>query len=117
MSGEAYPNTRKYDRVAITLEVNYKTELDFLNSYTRNISAGGMFIRTIYPLPEGTELNIKFAIPEIKADFSILAKVVWAAKPESGSNQEESGMGINFINMSKEKSKILQDYIDSKKMG
>ncbi len=117
MSGEAYPLRREYDRIPITLEVNYNTELDFLNSYTRNISAGGMFIRTIYPLPEGTELNIKFAIPEIKADFSLVAKVVWAAKPENGSDQEESGMGINFINMNKEKSKILQDYLESKKKG
>lgn len=117
MSGEAYPLNRKYDRVAITLEVNYNTEMDFLNSYTRNISAGGMFIRTIYPLPEGTELNMKFAIPEIKADFSVVAKVVWAAKPESGSDPEESGMGINFMNMNEKKSKILQDYLESKKKG
>ncbi|MDT8316624.1 MAG: TIGR02266 family protein [bacterium] len=117
MSGEAYPIRRKYDRVTITLEVNYNTDMDFLNSYTRNIGVGGMFIRTIYPLPEGTELNIKFAIPEIKADFSLLAKVVWSAKPETGGIQEESGMGINFINMSKEKSKILQHYLESKKKG
>ena len=117
MSGEAYPLNRKYDRVGITLEVNYNTEMDFLNAYTRNISAGGMFIRTMYPLPEGTELNMKFAIPEIKADFSVIAKVVWAAKPENGSDPEESGMGINFMNMNEEKSKILQDYLESKKKG
>ena len=115
MSGEAYPVKRKYDRIPITLEVNYNTDMDFLNSYTRNISAGGMFIRTIYPLPEGTELNIKFAIPEIKADFSLIAKVVWAAKPQIGSAAEESGMGISFVNISKEKSKILQNYLESKR--
>ena len=114
MSGEAFPSRRKYDRVPITLEVNYNTEMDFLNSYTRDVSAGGMFVRTIYPLPEGTELNVKFAIPEIKADFSLVAKVVWAAKPEIGSSNEESGMGISFVNITKEKSKILQDYLEGK---
>lgn len=109
---QASPQLRKSDRLPITLEVNYRTELEFLNSTTRNISVGGMFIRTFYPLPEGTELNIRFAIPEIKIDFSVTAKVVWAVVVKD--NEDESGMGINFLNMPEEKSKIIKAYIEDK---
>ena len=109
---QAFPSARKSERLPITLEVNYNTELDFLNSMTKNISAGGMFIRTYYPLPEGTELNIRFTLPEIEVDFSVIAKVVWSAVTRD--NESESGMGIDFLKMSKEKAKIIQAYIDGK---
>lgn len=109
---QAFPAQRNSDRLPITLEVNFKTELEFLNCKTKNISAGGMFIRTFYPLPEGTELNVRFSIPEIEIDFSVIAKVVWSAVVRE--NENESGMGINFMNMSKEKSTILKSYIEEK---
>lgn len=112
---QAYPARRQSDRLPITLEVNYKTELEFLNCKTKNISAGGMFIRTFYPLPEGTELNVRFTIPEIELDFSVIAKVVWSAVVKE--HESESGMGINFMNMSQEKSKILKSYIEEKLGG
>jgi len=114
MSGEAYPVKRKYERIPITLEVNYNTEMEFLNATTKNIGAGGMFIRTLYPLPEGTELNIKFAIPEIPLEFSVAAKVVWAASGRETGASGEPGMGINFLNLNAEKSRKLQSYIESK---
>ena len=114
MSGEAYPTKRQHDRLPITLEVNYNTEMEFLNSSTRNICVGGMFIHTMYPLPEGTEMNVRFAIPEISMEFSSAAKVVWAAIPSRGDDAGESGMGINFINLSEEKCKKLQEFIESK---
>jgi len=109
---QAFPSARNTERVPITLEVNYKTDLDFLNSTTKNLSLGGMFIRTVYPLPEGTEMNVRFAIPEIELDFSVVAKVVWSAV--SKESEEDSGMGINFLNMSEKKSKMLKAYIESK---
>ncbi len=114
MSGEAKPSRRELERAAIILEVNYNTEMEFLNSSTKNLNSAGMFIRTLYPLPEGTELNVKFAIPEISITFSVVARVVWAASSTESSGGDEPGMGINFINLSSEKSAILEKYIESK---
>ena len=114
MSGEANPSRRETERVPITLEVNYNTEMEFLNSSTKNLNASGMFVRTIYPLPEGTDLNVKFAIPEISLDFSVVARVVWSASYAESSDGDEPGMGIKFINLSSEKSAILEKYIINK---
>lgn len=114
MSGEAFPGNREHDRLPITLEVNYNTEMEFLNSTTRNLCVGGMFIHTNYPLPEGTEMNVKFSIPEISVEFSSAAKVVWAAISSQKGDEEESGMGINFINLSEEKCKKIEQFIEHK---
>ncbi len=114
MSGEAYPDKRESERLPITLEVNFNTEMQFLNSHTRNISSGGMFIHTLYPLPEGTELNVRFAIPELKTDFAEAAKVVWANTAVDVQDEDESGMGIRFLNMDKKKSQILREHIEKK---
>jgi len=114
MSGEANPYSRAHDRVPIILEVNYKTEMHFLNAKTKNISLGGMFIPTLYPLPEGTELNLRFAIPEESIEFSVDAQIVWSISYEECQNEFDSGMGIKLINLDKEKSRILESYLTSK---
>lgn len=112
MSGEAYPEKRENERLPITLEVNFNTEMEFLNSTTRNISAGGMFIHTLYPLPEGTELNVRFSIPEVEIDFSAAAEVVWAVTVSEVEDEKESGMGIRFIKLDPKKSRMLQRHIE-----
>ncbi len=114
---QAYPGKRAHERLPITLEVNYRTRMELLSADTENVSAGGMFIRTMYPLPEGTELNIQFAIPEESIEFSVTGKIVWAVSMEESQDESESGMGIKFVNMSREKLKILQDYISSQLAG
>ncbi len=114
MSGEVKPQYRKSDRVPIILEVNCKTEMHFLNAKTKNVSVGGMFIPTLYPLPEGTEINLRFSIPEVSIEFSVDAQIVWSISYEECQNEFESGMGIKLINLDKEKSRILENYLESK---
>lgn len=114
MSGEAYPNRREHERLAIILEVNYRTEMEFLNTKTKNISAGGMFLRMLYPLPEGIELNVRFSIPEDNINFDVAAEVVWAASYEETNDLEETGMGIRFLNLDKEKGRLLDQYIEGR---
>ena len=73
-----------------------------------------MFIHTLHPLPEGVELNIHFEIPEVSMDFSTKAIIVWTATFDQTLNEEESGMGLEFLNLGRKQSKTLQKYIESK---
>ncbi len=114
MSGEAYPERRGHKRLPIILEVNYRTDMEFLNSWTKNLCPGGMFIQTRYPLPEGTELNVHFAIPEARIDFSVAARVVWSVSSSETTCSDESGMGIEFLNLDPKKTGILQKYMEEK---
>lgn len=111
MSGEAFPSQREHERLPITLTVNCRTEINFLNMQTKNISIGGMFLRTVSPLPEGTELNLCFNIPEVPIEFTVMAEIIWSVGSAECENKEDCGMGVKFINMNKERSMALEKYI------
>ncbi len=114
MSGEAFPSNREHERLPITLTVNYRTDMDFLNASAKDISMGGMFLRTTSPLPEGTELNLCFNIPEVTMEFCVNAEIIWAVSSSETENEEDCGMGLKFVNISKERSRLLGDYINKK---
>ncbi len=114
MSGEAFPSRREHERLPITLTVNYRTDMDFLSAPTKDMSLGGMFLRTASPLPEGTELNLCFNIPEVPIEFCVTAEIIWAVSSDETGDEEDCGMGLKFISLSKERSKLLGDYINSR---
>ncbi|MBE9536197.1 MAG: TIGR02266 family protein [Proteobacteria bacterium] len=114
MSGEAFPSKREHERLPITLTVNYRTDMDFLNAAAKDISLGGMFLKALSPLPEGTELNLCFNIPEIPIEFCVKAEIIWAVSSAEADYEKDCGMGLKFINLSKERSKQLEDYINKK---
>lgn len=114
MSGEAFPSKREHERLPITLTVNYRTDMDFLSASAKDISRGGMFLRTASPLPEGTELNLCFNMPEIPIEFCVTAEIIWAVSADEAGDAGDCGMGLRFINLSKDRSKILGDYISGR---
>jgi len=114
LSGEAFPSKREHERLPITLTVNYRTDMDFLNASAKDISLGGMFLRTTSPLPEGTELNLCFNIPEIHIEFCVTAEIIWAVSSGEADYEKDCGMGLKFINLSRERSKLLGEYINSR---
>ena len=114
LSGEAFPSRRKHERLPITLTVNYRTDMDFLNAAAKDISLGGMFLRTASPLPEGTALDLCFDIPEIPIEFCVTAEIIWAVSSAEADYEEDCGMGLRFINLNKERSKLLGEYINNR---
>lgn len=50
-------------RVAVDLDVDYQCEDTYLFAAVTDISATGIFVRTVAPLPTGTRLNLRFARP------------------------------------------------------
>lgn len=98
---------RNGERVPVDWNVDCETEETFLFATITNISAMGIFVRTVDPLPLGTSLLLKFA-PELvstvsgdglrpasPADyFELRGTVQWInpAKPDC----PNPGMGIQF---------------------
>ena len=54
---------------------------------TRNVSLGGMFVRTSATLPFGAQVRIRFRLPSLKEDTEVSATVRWTT-PE--------GVGVQF---------------------
>lgn len=94
---------RKSTRIPVQFDVNIVHEEDYLISFTRDISADGMFINTANPVSKGETVTVTFAIG-IEKDISVSAKVVWV---NIDGPEIDRGMGVQFVNVSKDMKKNI----------
>lgn len=102
-------NRREQDRAPIVLKVEYKRLNTFFNDYTRNISKGGIFIRTSKPLGVGTSFVFKLFVPGMAEPMELRGEVRWIRKapaatpkgrlgtPTPPHPDSEAGMGIRLL--------------------
>jgi uncharacterized protein (TIGR02266 family) len=88
-------------RVLVDLDVDYKSEDTYLFASSRDISETGIFLRTIEPLPPGTQLNLRFrSDPCLGADdvLELEGEVIWVNpyRPDALANLDP-GMGVRFV--------------------
>jgi len=83
---------RSGKRVMAEIEIKMVQNEDYLISYSKNISAEGMFICTDNPLPKGDIINLKFTFASYDP-LSVDAEVAWVNTNSSTDN----GMGVQFI--------------------
>lgn len=76
-----------------------------------NISVGGMFLLTTDPLPEGTEIKIKFRLPDSDSPIDVTGKVVWA-RGEGERPPFKAGMGLKFIKIKKKDKERIRVFVD-----
>lgn len=97
---------RTNKRLAAKFEISYVHENDYLISFTKNISADGMFIETEKLPAVGSTIKLIFSLGNLKKIESN-AKVMWVNK---GPAPKDTGMGVKFINMpAKAKDEILKE--------
>jgi len=53
-------------------------------------------------------------IPEIHIEFCVTAEIIWAVSSGEADYEKDCGMGLKFINLSRERSKLLGEYINSR---
>lgn len=72
---------------------------------TRDISAGGCFIRTAMPLPKGSRINVR--ITHHGEEFTAVGRVT--------DNVSADGMGIEFVDMEPKDRAILEKWLADEK--
>ena len=93
-------------RADIKFEISYVHENDYLISFTKNISADGMFVETEKPPAVGSTVKLIFSIGNLKK-IEINAEVMWINK---GALSKDHGMGLKFLNMpARDKDAILKE--------
>ena len=80
-------------RVPSKFKLTYIHKGDYLISFTKDISVGGMFIYTESPPPVGDCPELTFSIGELK-DVKIRARVVWVNQTSS---LQDCGAAVQFI--------------------
>ncbi|MBN2574236.1 MAG: TIGR02266 family protein, partial [Deltaproteobacteria bacterium] len=97
---------REHERVAVCLEVDYRSDDTFLFAYITDMSAMGIFIQTMTPKPPGTLLNLRFRTPEGKR-LDVQGRVIWINQPH-GADSINPGMGVQFVDLTQaERERIM----------
>lgn len=100
---------RVEERVEVEVEVRYRTIQDFLAAYSRNISGGGLFIRTPQPQPLNQQVQLRFTLPGLDRRFEMGGIVVWSnASPRSSF---PPGMGIKFVQVAPEDVERIHEFV------
>jgi uncharacterized protein (TIGR02266 family) len=84
---------RRDERIALALEVEFRNAGAFLVAYSANLSKGGMFVEMEEPLPVGTEIAMRFAVPGEPA-IDVIGVVTWVQAWKT--ELQPRGMGVRF---------------------
>ncbi len=110
-AGAKQPQKQQADpRVDVNLEVQYRTAQEFRAAYAKNISGGGIFIRTQEPLPLNREVQLRFTLPGIARTFLVPGLVVWT-NPNPSRSSFPTGMGLKFMDLDPEAKTILGEFV------
>ena len=71
---------------------------------SRDISAGGLFVRAKEPFPLGSEVSLSFRLAPVDPLVACRGKVVYSA--------QDVGMGIQFVDLGEESRQRLQKFVD-----
>jgi type IV pilus assembly protein PilZ len=93
---------RSFDRIDVTWSVDCETEETFLYANITNISEVGIFVRTDEPLEVGTRVTLKFAPPGSTEPLVLTGQVQWVNPIRMLSSNPNPGMGIRFIDLTRE---------------
>ncbi len=91
-----------------SLELEIASEDDLYEFYMRDVAAGGMFILTDVPLPEGSRLTLVVRHPIADDDFEVEAVVRAACESDDG-----HGIEVEFVGLDDDRLDALRDFIDA----
>jgi uncharacterized protein (TIGR02266 family) len=108
-------DTRKDRRAPVSLKVRFKSATvdEFIEHYCKDVSRGGIFIKSSQPMAIGTLLKFQFQLKDESSLIKGVGRVVWTRSPEDAVADQPAGMGIKFIKMDNESKAIVDRIVDS----
>lgn len=96
---------RSTTRVLVDLEVDCEGEGVYLFAISRDLSATGIFVRTLEPMPRGTRVNLRLyaAADDVGTparQLTIEGEVAWINPYRPGALENlDPGIGIRFVDV------------------
>lgn len=103
---------RQYKRIDAQIEVSFPTPEAYVVEYTKNISKGGIFVKTSKLPDPNAVVELKMRFPDSKEATSILARVartVAVSDPER-SGEHLYGVGFYFIEWSMRAKQLFENF-------
>ncbi|MCB0325999.1 MAG: PilZ domain-containing protein [Bdellovibrionales bacterium] len=101
---------RKYPRIEAKIKVSFHSKEELSLEYTRNISAGGIFLKTDKLLDPNSEIELTLDLPEKQGEVQIKGKVMRVMSMSHPVDPEKMvyGVGVRFINLTPEISEKIE---------
>lgn len=104
-----HADRRIHPRINVSIEIFFDLGMESFTEFTINLSPGGLYVKTNRPLDIGSIITAKFALPGFDHSFNIQGKVVWKKTYEN--EEGPPGMGIEFIDQTRENEAVLLQYV------
>lgn len=109
-------DNRDGNRIPIQLLVDYKSDGHYLFDFCRDLGTGGVFIETNKPMPQGSEIDLTFTIPDSKKTLTTKGQVIWVQEPLTHKVSDKNGsptpgMGVQFKGFSENQRALLEEFV------
>jgi uncharacterized protein (TIGR02266 family) len=104
--------SRQEPRTEKALSLKYADKKAVVDALTENASSSGLFISTEDPLQKGEHLQIELQLPGLANAVKVKGEVIWMRK-ETGETDQPNGMGVKFVEISKEDKQTLKEYLNA----
>ncbi|HEY8367954.1 MAG TPA: TIGR02266 family protein [Thermodesulfobacteriota bacterium] len=95
---------RRWPRAALVAEITLAADSPPILRQITDLSHGGLFVDSPTPLPEGTAVRLRFALPGQTSPMTIEARVAWT--------QPHIGMGLRFTKLHPADKRAIDQYVD-----
>ena len=97
-------NRRDSPRVVLGIPISYRFSNTIAAALTLNISKGGVAVRTMSPLQQGSKIRARFRLPGAKSDIEAESRVSWTDR--------RIGMGLQFERVEPADQAAIDAFID-----
>jgi uncharacterized protein (TIGR02266 family) len=97
-------NRRDSPRVVLGIPISYRFSNTIAAALTLNISKGGLAVRTMSPLQQGSKIIARFRLPGAKSDIASESRVSWTDR--------RIGMGLQFEKVDPADQAAIDAFID-----
>ncbi len=107
-------DVRSGKRLKAQLRVSYgKEPQKVLSEYSVDLSTGGLYLKTDFPLNVDESLTLRLTLPDLQRMVTCSARVAWVNDKESPRKPEfPPGMGVQFVDMSLEDVKSIRRFLE-----
>jgi uncharacterized protein (TIGR02266 family) len=98
--------------------VSYRTLDELVVAYTRDLSRGGLFLKTQRFLPINAVILLSLELPEGGGEVPVIARVAYVRDPQSAAAAGKTpGMGIQFLDVSSDSRLRIERFIAERAMS
>ena len=110
--GAMLAERRRYQRAPLSFTVRLQWQGGQVSGHSVNLSSEGMLLSFSQPLPEGTEVETEFQLPDLPGILRLPARVTRALAGPAPGETEGFGVALQFRHTQRKVREQVMDFVD-----